>query len=107
MPAPVSSLVPVADALHAGKARAGQQVPVAVWEVLSTIPDERGRRGRRHELATVLVVAVAAVLAGSGSLAAIADWAGDLPGWVRPRLGIGPKPGEPVHDRPGAVDRGR
>jgi predicted transposase YbfD/YdcC len=67
-------------------------VPVAVWEVLSTIPDERGRRGRRHDLASVLVVAVAAVLAGARSLVGIADWAGDLPAWVRPRLGIGRRP---------------
>lgn len=92
MPAPVSSLILVADALAARAVRPGQQVPVAVWEVLSTIPDGRGRRGRRHELATVLVVAVAAVLAGSRSLAAIAGWATDLPEWVRPRLGIRRRP---------------
>lgn len=60
-----------------------------VWGVLSTIADHRCRRGRRHELATVLVVAVAGVLAGARSLASIAGWAGDLPGWARPRLGIG------------------
>lgn len=72
--------------------RAGQDVPVAVWDVLSTVPDERGRRGRRHELATVLVVSVAAVLAGARSLAGIAGWAGDLPCWARPRLGIGRRP---------------
>lgn len=92
MPAPVSSLIPVADVLQARQVHPGQVVPVAVWEVLSTVPDGRGRRGRRHELATVLVVAVAAVLAGSRSLAAIADWAADLPDWVRPRLGIGRRP---------------
>lgn len=92
MPAPVSSLIPFADDLAAHEVRAGQKVPVAVWGVLSTIPDERGRRGRRHELATVLVVAVAAVLAGARSLAAIAEWAADLPDWVRPRLGVGRRP---------------
>ncbi len=47
---------------------------------------------RRAALATVLVVAVAAVVAGSRSLAGIAGWAGDLPCWVRPRLGIGRRP---------------
>ncbi len=92
MPAPVSSLIPVADALRVRQVVAGAGVPVAVWDVLSTITDERGRRGRRHELATVLVVAVAAVVAGACSLAAIAGWAADLPGWVRPRLGIGRRP---------------
>jgi predicted transposase YbfD/YdcC len=63
-------------------------VPVAVWEVLSTVTDPRGRRGRRHQLATVLVVALSAVTAGARSLAAIADWAADLPRWAWPRLGI-------------------
>lgn len=92
MPAPASCLIPVADALFEHDVRAGQDVPVAVWEVLSTLPDGRGRRGRRHELATVLVVAVAAVLAGARSLAGIAGWAGDLPVWARPRLGIGRRP---------------
>src|SRR5680860_1121377 len=90
--APASCLIPVADALFEHDVRAGQDVPVAVWEVLSTLPDGRGRRGRRHELATVLVVAVAAVLAGARSLAGIAGWAGDLPVWARPRLGIGRRP---------------
>lgn len=89
MPAPVSSLIPVAEALRTCPGPAGHDVPVAVWDVLSTITDERDPRGRRHELATVLVVAVAAVLAGARSLAGIAGWAADLPRWARPRLGIG------------------
>ncbi len=92
MPAPVSCLIPVADALFEHDVRAGQDVPVAVWDVLSTIPDLRCRRGRRHVLATVLVVAVAGVLAGARSLAGIAGWAEDLPVWARPRLGIRRRP---------------
>ncbi|MEI2778501.1 MAG: ISAs1 family transposase [Tetrasphaera sp.] len=88
MPALVSSLIPSADALHEGQVCAGQVVPVAVWEVLTTLPDPRSARGRRHSLATVVVIAIAAVLAGQRSLAAIAQWAGDLPVWVGPRLGI-------------------
>ena len=59
----------------------GVEVPVAVWEVLSTIPDTRSRQGRRHDLATVDVIALAAVLAGQRTLAAIAEWAADLPAW--------------------------
>ena len=89
MPAPVSSLIPLADALAGRDFHPGQDVPVQVWGVLSTIADHRCRRGRRHELATVLVVAVAGVLAGARSLASIAGWAADLPAWARPRLGIG------------------
>ena len=42
VPAPVSSLIPVADALTARRVLAGQDVPVAVWDVLSTITDGAG-----------------------------------------------------------------
>jgi DDE_Tnp_1-associated len=44
---------------------------------VAQIADPRHRRGRRHPLAGVLGVAVAAVLAGAKSLAAIAEWAAD------------------------------
>lgn len=88
MPATVSSLIPTAEALSAHDVRPAMAVPVAVWEVLSTIPDPRSRQGRRHELPTVVVVALAAVLAGQRTQAAIAEWAADLPDWARPRLGI-------------------
>jgi predicted transposase YbfD/YdcC len=40
----------------------------------------------------VLLVAVAAVLAGARSLAGIGGWAADLPTWARPRLGIRRRP---------------
>jgi len=53
--------------------------------VLSTLGDPRGRRGRRHELATVLIVALAGVVAGARSLAGIAGWGSDLPRWAWPR----------------------
>jgi len=92
VPAPVSSLIPVADALIQRGVPAGADVPVAVWEVLSTLGDPRGRRGRRHELATVLIVALAGVVAGARSLAGIAGWASDLPRWAWPRLGIVRRP---------------
>ena len=92
MPAPVSSLIPAADALRAHQVEPGQSVPVEVWEVFSIITDPRGRRGRRYELATVLVVALAAVVGGSRSLASIAGWAADLPTWHWPRLGITRRP---------------
>jgi hypothetical protein len=57
----------------------------SLLEHLATITDPRQRRGRRHALATVLAVAVAAVLAGATSLAAIALHGGS---WEPPlRLG--------------------
>lgn len=95
MPAPVSSLIPTALSLREAQNRPadhGDRVRVAVWDVLSTIDDPRGRRGRRHELATVLVVSLAAVLAGATTLSAIAGWAGDQPRWTLRRIGVTRRP---------------
>jgi len=45
---------------------------------MTQIPDPRHRRGRRHRLAVVLVIAVAAVTAGARSLTGIGEWARDV-----------------------------
>jgi predicted transposase YbfD/YdcC len=45
--------------------------------LLAQVPDPRGKRGRRHSLAGLLAVGVAAVIAGSRSFAAIGQWAAD------------------------------
>ena len=45
--------------------------------LLIQIPDPRRRRGRRHPLAGLLAVGIAAVIAGSKSFAAIGQWAAD------------------------------
>jgi predicted transposase YbfD/YdcC len=55
---------------------------------LAQLADPRQRRGRRHTLGAVLAVAVAAVLAGARSLAAIGEWAADAPGPVLAALGV-------------------
>jgi predicted transposase YbfD/YdcC len=55
---------------------------------LAQIADPRHRRGRRHALGAVLAVAVAAVLAGARSLAAIGEWASDAPQPVLAALGV-------------------
>jgi predicted transposase YbfD/YdcC len=57
-------------------------------EAFALVPDPRARRGVRHRLVTVLAVSVCAVLAGSRSLIAIAEWAADLPEQVRGAVGI-------------------
>src|SRR3954452_2070206 len=67
--------------------------PVAVTDreqpgllaVLAAVPDPRDPRGVRYPLASVLAVAVCAVLAGAVTFAAIADWVRDLdaPAWAR------------------------
>ncbi len=54
---------------------------------LASVPDPRRARGRRHPLVFVLALAACAVLAGSRSLAAIAEWAADAPPDLLIRLG--------------------
>src|ERR1700752_2221965 len=46
-------------------------------DLLAQVPDPRKRRGRRHPLAGLLAVGIAAVTAGSRSFAAIGQWAAD------------------------------
>jgi hypothetical protein len=55
--------------------------------LLSQIPDPRKRRGRRHPLAGLLAVGIAAVIAGSRSFAAIGQWAADAGPEVLAALG--------------------
>src|SRR5437899_372139 len=45
--------------------------------LLAQVPDPRKKRGRRHPLAGLLAVGIAAVTAGSKSFAAIGQWAAD------------------------------
>jgi hypothetical protein len=55
---------------------------------LAAVPDPRRQRGVRYRLASLLAVAVCAVLAGATTFAAIADWAADLDPPARHRLGF-------------------
>ena len=55
---------------------------------LAQLADPRQRRGRRQMLGAVLAVAVATVLVGARSLAAIGEWAADAPGPVLAALGV-------------------
>src|SRR5512146_266924 len=68
-------------------------------DLLAQIPDPRRRRGRRHSLAGLLAVGIAAVIAGSRSFAAIGQWAADAGPEVLAVLGAarGPRPGGGVH----------
>jgi hypothetical protein len=45
-----------------------------LWDVLGTIFDRRGRKGRRYPLQALLAVALAAMLAGANDLRAIFRW---------------------------------
>ncbi len=64
-------------------------VPVDLLAALAGVPDPRARRGVRHGLVSVLAIGVCAVLAGARTFTAIAEWAQDLTGAVRTRLGLG------------------
>jgi len=47
----------------------------ALLRILMSLPDSRHRRGRRHDQASILAVAICAVLCGARSYVAIAEWA--------------------------------
>lgn len=57
-------------------------------QVLGELPDPRRRRGVRHGLVGVLALGLCAVLSGTRSYAAIAQWAQDLDGEQLRELGL-------------------
>jgi predicted transposase YbfD/YdcC len=63
-------------------------------DLLAQVPDPRNRRGRRHPLAGLLAVGIAAVIAGSRSFAAIGQWAADAGPEVLAVLGAARGPAE-------------
>lgn len=76
-------------------------------DVLGGVVDPRMPRGVRHRVEVVLAFAVCAMLAGSKSLQAIAQWAGSQPLEVIGRLGAGRfgPPSDPTFRRVlGAID---
>jgi predicted transposase YbfD/YdcC len=88
VPAPPSSPIPLAGHRLTAPAALAPEQYRDLLGYLAEIADPRHRRGRRHTLATVLAVAVAAVLTGARSLAAIGEWAADAPGQVLAALGV-------------------
>ena len=63
-------------------------------DLLAQVPDPRKRRGRRHPLAGLLAVGIAAVIAGSKSFAAIGQWAADAGPEALAALGAARGPAE-------------
>ena len=57
-------------------------------KVLELVPDPRARRGIRYGLPGIVAVALAAVVAGARSFAAIGQWAGELTGAQLAELGL-------------------
>src|SRR3954463_16175793 len=100
MPASSSSLSVLAPVIGVG---VSPPVPLSAMEsiglvqALKAVPDPRRRRGRRHGLQSVVLLAVQAVMAGAGSWVAIAQWAATAPQALRrvpgTALGVDVSPG--------------
>ncbi|HEV8648842.1 MAG TPA: ISAs1 family transposase [Actinomycetes bacterium] len=88
VPAFSSSPIPAAAHRRDAPAALAPEQYRDLLDYLVQIPDLRHRRGRRHTLGAVLAVAVAAVVAGASSLAAIGEWASDAPCQVLAALGV-------------------
>ncbi len=82
---------PPAHAIFLLTAAAGSRY---LLDLLAQLPDPRKRRGRRHSLAGLLAVGIAAVNAGSRSFAAIGQWAADAGADVLAGLGAVRGPAE-------------
>lgn len=61
--------------------------PNGLRERLEALGDPRHRRGIRHGWVTILLLAIAATLAGQRGFLSISDWVGDLPQDLRARFG--------------------
>jgi len=59
-----------------------------LWEVLGSITDRRGRKGRQFPLQAILAIAIAAMLAGANDLRAIFRWGRRLKPEALARFGI-------------------
>jgi predicted transposase YbfD/YdcC len=85
---------PIAVLLPRGRTVSNQPIVFTDGErqgllaALAAVPDPRDPRGVRYPLASLLAVAVCAVLAGAVTFAAIADWARDLDSSAWARLGF-------------------
>ena len=88
MPAAQSSPVDPAIGQLLAVAQSLGQERAHLLPVLAAVPDPRARRGVRHRLAVILVLAVCAVLAGARSFTAIGEWAADADQGTREALGI-------------------
>jgi len=94
VPAAISSLIPavlgrVAPVMSGVSVLETCPKSVAdLREHLAVVPDPRKRRGVRHTMGSILVIATVAVCAGARSFAAIGEWAADAPQWVLAVLGV-------------------
>jgi predicted transposase YbfD/YdcC len=89
---PAALSCPIPDALRP----VGPIAPDTVGDLrffLQAVPDPRDRRGVRHSLGSILVLAAAAVAADARSFVAIGEWAADAPQWLLELAGARFDPG--------------
>src|SRR3954462_2729676 len=79
MPASASSLSALLPTSPAAPGSLSAVESIRLVQALRTVPDPRRRRGRRHGLQSVLLLALQAVMAGASSWVAIAQWAATAP----------------------------
>src|SRR3954447_11284001 len=79
MPASASSLSELLPASQAAAGPLSAADSIRLVQALKAVPDPRRRRGRRHGLQSVLLLALQAVMAGASSWIAIAQWAATAP----------------------------
>jgi DDE_Tnp_1-associated len=84
---PIGAALEQLDLPACDRALLAGQCP-SLLEYLQQVPDPRDPRGVRHSLTSLLLAAVAAVLAGAQSLAAVGEWVADAPPQVLAALGI-------------------
>src|SRR4051812_43182224 len=79
MPASASFLSALLPASAVGREPLSAVESIRLVQALRVIPDPRRRRGRRHGLQSVLLLALQAVMAGASSWMAIAQWSKTAP----------------------------
>jgi predicted transposase YbfD/YdcC len=88
MPAPSSSPIDPAIGHLIELAADAAREPPGLLGVLAGVADPRHRRGVRHRLAVILGLALCAVVAGTRSFTAIAEWASDADEQTLHMLGV-------------------
>jgi predicted transposase YbfD/YdcC len=89
MPALSSSPIPAVVVQLAAAADVGRVAGAGVVAALAKVPDPRARRGVRHQIRVILVLAACAVLAGCRSFTAIGEWITNASDQVLATLEVG------------------
>lgn len=73
----------------AGLGTDGVSCPQQVLAALGSVPDPRHRRGVRHPITGILVIAICAVASGARSFTVMAEWAADTAAVLLAQIGVG------------------